>query len=135
MLVTLRGERLMFLVIDYKSNFQFCCVFHLKGYYTCLRSKTCAAESVETKNTKMDALLNNAPASFGGIMLKFSNKGCFYYMCSRNNNFSNRSQKGVLCISWMNSESEFCIENCFSIVQPKIDDNYYVIIMFNQLMW
>lgn len=69
------------------------------GYYTCLRSKMCAAESVETKNTKMDALLNNAPASFGGIMLKFSNKGCFYYMCSRNNNFSNRSQKGVLCIS------------------------------------
>ena len=74
-------------------------VFHFKGYYTCLRkSKTCDAESVEAKKTKMDSLLNNAPASFGGIMLKFSNKGCFYYMCSRNNNFSNRSQKGVLCI-------------------------------------
>lgn len=69
------------------------------GYYTCLRSKTCPAESVETKKAKMDSLLNNAPASFGGIMLKFSNKGCFFYMCSRNNNFSNRSQKGVLCIS------------------------------------
>ncbi|KAJ7333540.1 hypothetical protein OS493_017077 [Desmophyllum pertusum] len=69
------------------------------GYYTCLKkSKTCDAESVEAKKTKMDYLLNNAPASFGGIMLKFSNKGCFYYMCSRNNNFSNRSQKGLICI-------------------------------------
>lgn len=69
------------------------------GYYSCLRKSTCDKDSVEAKATKMDSLLNNAPASFGGMILQFSKKGCFYYMCSRNNNFSNRSQKGVLCIN------------------------------------
>ena len=76
------------------------CRFNFLGYYSCLRkSKACDKESVETKAIKMDSLLNNAPASFGGMILQFSNKGCFYYICSRNNNFSNRSQKGVLCIN------------------------------------
>lgn len=68
------------------------------GYYSCLRKSTCNKDSVEAKTTKMDSLLNNAPASFGGMILEFSNTGCFYYICSRNNNFSNRSQKGVICI-------------------------------------
>lgn len=69
------------------------------GYYSCLKkSRLCSTESVQEKTPKMDSLLNNAPASFEGMILQFKNKGCFYYMCSRNNNFSNRSQKGVLCI-------------------------------------
>ena len=71
---------------------------HFQGYYSCLRKSTCNKDSVEAKTTKMDSLLNNAPASFGGMILEFSNTGCFYYICSRNNNFSNRSQKGVICI-------------------------------------
>jgi len=46
-----------------------------------------------------DPLLNDAPASLiGGIVLKLQ-AGEYNYMCTRNNNFSNRSQKGVLIVS------------------------------------
>ena len=41
--------------------------------------------------------LNNAPASYRGMLLKFA-PGRYYYMCSRNNNFSNRNQKGRLLV-------------------------------------
>lgn len=46
--------------------------------------------------------LNNAPASLiGGVVLQFKTgtKGRFTYICTRNNNFSNRSQKGVIIIN------------------------------------
>jgi len=47
-----------------------------------------------------DNLLNNAPASLiGGIIMKVNTAGEYNYMCTRNNNFSNRSQKGVLIVS------------------------------------
>ena len=69
--------------------------FASAGYYHC--SEGCA-EAVTTK-TQMNQLLNNAPASFEGAVLMFSNKGVYYYMCSRNNNFTNRSQKGQLTVS------------------------------------
>jgi len=46
-----------------------------------------------------DVLLNNAPASLiGGIVMEMTNTGTFHYMCTRNNNFSNRSQKGTLIV-------------------------------------
>lgn len=74
--------------------------FATAGYYSCLqRTRWCDKESVQAKSPKLDSLLNNAPASFEGMLLQFSEKGCFYYICTRNNNFSNRSQKGVLCIN------------------------------------
>jgi hypothetical protein len=41
--------------------------------------------------------LNNAPASYRGMLLKFK-PGTYYYMCTRNNNFSNRNQKGRLTV-------------------------------------
>jgi hypothetical protein len=47
----------------------------------------------------LDPLLNNAPASFvGGAVLEFkpNSRGEYHYMCTRNNNFSNRSQKGEI---------------------------------------
>lgn len=60
------------------------------GYY---KSET------EAKNkAKMNELLNNAPASFEGAVLKF-NAGRYRYMSTRNNNFSNRSQKGSIIVS------------------------------------
>jgi plastocyanin len=46
----------------------------------------------------VDPLLNNAPASFMGPLLRYNNKGEYHYMCTRNNNFSNRSQKATLKI-------------------------------------
>ena len=51
-------------------------------------------DSVENKN-EMNNLLNNAPASYEGALLKMS-PGEYNYIGSRNNNFSNRSQKGTI---------------------------------------
>ena len=70
--------------------------FASAGYYHCFASSTCAAESVESK-TPMNQLLNNAPASFEGALLRFK-EGTYHYICSRNNNFTNRSQKGVITV-------------------------------------
>ncbi|XP_057297187.1 protein DD3-3-like [Hydractinia symbiolongicarpus] len=69
--------------------------FATSGYYQCVESTKCP-KSVQTTG-QMNNLLNNAPASFGGMLLQF-NAGTFHYMCTRNNNFSNRSQKGTLIV-------------------------------------
>ena len=66
------------------------------GYYHCRTG--CGAESVETKEP-MNQLLNNAPASFEGALLRFRTRGTYYYICSRNNNFTNRSQKGQIIVT------------------------------------
>ena len=63
------------------------------GYNACLDG--C---DTSVKKKKMDKLLNNAPASYPGVLIEFR-KGTYHYMCSRNNNFSNRSQKGKLIVS------------------------------------
>ena len=67
--------------------------FSSAGYYHCL---TGCAESVETK-TELNNLLNNAPASFEGAVVRFQ-QGVYHYICSRNNNFTNRSQKGTITV-------------------------------------
>ena len=74
--------------------------FASSGYYGCVAAATCGAESVETK-TVLQQLLNNASPSFEGAILRFNTPGTYYYMyiCSRNNNFTNRSQKGQLMVS------------------------------------
>ena len=56
------------------------------------------------KKTALNAQLNNAPASYRGMVLKFK-AGTYYYMCTRNNNFSNRSQKGRLFVKATNTTS------------------------------
>jgi len=49
--------------------------------------------------TNFDPLLNTAPPSLvGGIVMKIQS-GEYNYMCTRNNNFSNRSQKGVIIVA------------------------------------
>lgn len=58
-----------------------------------------AAEAKRKKGGKMNSLLDNAPASFEGVLLRFRNPATYEYMCSRNNNFSNRSQKGRIIVS------------------------------------
>lgn len=67
------------------------------GYYQCAAQQTCQKESVETK-TKMDNVLNNAPASYEGAVLKFTKKGTYHIVCTRNNSFSNRSQKAAIVV-------------------------------------
>ncbi|KAL4227006.1 hypothetical protein ACF0H5_014982 [Mactra antiquata] len=70
------------------------------GYYRCFKKASCPEKDhtnfiVETKTTPLQNQLNNAPASYMGALLRFK-KGTYYYMNSRNNNFTNRSNKGAL---------------------------------------
>jgi len=52
-----------------------------------------------TSTDTTDVLLNNAPASLhGGLLLQFGS-GTWHYACTRNNNFSNRSQKGTIVVA------------------------------------
>ncbi|XP_046852048.1 protein DD3-3-like [Xenia sp. Carnegie-2017] len=62
------------------------------GYYNSM--SLCHASP---KKTALNELLNNAPASYRGMLLRFA-PGEYYYMCTRNNNFSNRNQKGRLIV-------------------------------------
>ncbi|XP_054752094.1 protein DD3-3-like [Lytechinus pictus] len=64
------------------------------GYYECKNQNVCGAQSVQQKN-EMNNLLNNAPPSYEGALIQFP-AGEHKYMSTRNNNFSNRSQKGML---------------------------------------
>ncbi|XP_045164197.2 protein DD3-3-like isoform X2 [Mercenaria mercenaria] len=73
------------------------------GYYRCFKKSSCPETQhkdfiVETKTTPLQNQLNNAPASYQGAVLRFK-KGIYYYMNTRNNNFTNRSQKGTIHVS------------------------------------
>lgn len=72
--------------------------FASAGYYHCVNpAGACSTESVQDK-AQLNQLLNNAPASFEGALLCFPETGLYYYISSRNNNFTNRSQKGMLTV-------------------------------------
>lgn len=64
------------------------------GYYDC---KSGCANALDTK-AQLNNLLNNAPASFSGMVVKLKKTGIFHYTCTRNNNFTNRSQKGTITV-------------------------------------
>jgi len=83
--------------LDTQKKLDIAVQFATAGYTHCVKSSTCQSNSVESKNA-MQNQLNNAPASFGGMVLQF-NPGTYNYTCTRNNNFSNRSQKGSLIVS------------------------------------
>ena len=74
--------------------------FGSSGFYECYRDKPDCANSVESPdgNTELQRLLNNAPPSFEGALLRFRTAGTYHYICSRNNNFTNRSQKGQITV-------------------------------------
>lgn len=50
-------------------------------------------------NRQQLAQLDCYPPSYPGLLLRFKKPGTHYYMCSRNNNFTNRSQKGRLTVT------------------------------------
>jgi hypothetical protein len=55
--------------------------------------------AAQSATTNFDPLLNDAPPSLiGGVVMKVQ-AGTYNYMCTRNNNFSNRSQKGSLIVA------------------------------------
>lgn len=65
------------------------------GHYVC---GVCKSEhSLKEKKEKMKGKLNEAPPSYPGLLMHFK-KGKYNYMCTRNNNFSNRSQKGTITV-------------------------------------
>lgn len=73
--------------------------FSTSSYYECVKKESCNTKSYESVKEALDANLNNAPASIPGALMRFTNANrAYYYICSRNNNFSNRSQKGTLTI-------------------------------------
>jgi len=51
----------------------------------------------DPNSVELDPLLDNAPASYEGFVATF-NRGIYHYMCTRNNAFTNRSQKGKLVV-------------------------------------
>ena len=61
------------------------------GYYW-------SAKDVKDNKSKLDRRLNNANPSFQGVVFKPQADQKYYYVGMRNNNFSNRSQKGKLVI-------------------------------------
>lgn len=71
------------------------------GYYRCIKEADCSGANVKnfavdkSGRTKLQAQLNNAPVSFEGVVVRLA-PGTYHYMCTRNNNFSNRSQKGTI---------------------------------------
>lgn len=79
------------------SSVDIAVVFASAGYYGCYRTATCGERSMETAPTRLNRLLNNVKASFDGAILKFK-PGTYHYISSRNNNFTNRSQKGMLSV-------------------------------------
>ena len=75
--------------IKTKTNEDLILSMATSGYYNSITF--CHASP--TSSRKLDALLNGAPASYPGVLLRFA-PGTYNYMCTRNNNFSNRNQKG-----------------------------------------
>ena len=65
------------------------------GYYRTAQEKV---QKSSNPRFKLNGQLNNASPSFPGMILKWANAATYYYMCTRNNNFTNRSQKGRLII-------------------------------------
>jgi hypothetical protein len=74
------------------------------GFYTARSQVTATAGAADTLSSTLD----NAPASLaGGILMRVPGgasqntygPGVFNYMCTRNNSFSNRTQKGTLIVT------------------------------------
>lgn len=66
------------------------------------------ADGTQTLGTGTDLnnQLDNAPASYFGHVLEFTKAVTVPFMCSRNNNFSNRSQKGILWVQDPEAEND-----------------------------
>jgi predicted ferric reductase/plastocyanin len=74
----------------------------LAARYAFLGQQQCAVYPNDNNNDRQKkdncALLNNAPAYFDGGLVQMRRSGTFYIASTRNNNFSNRSQKGTITV-------------------------------------
>jgi len=66
--------------------------------YTDLATKNANNQNNIEQDVANCMKLNAAPAYFDGGLIRMNLTGTFYYMSSRNNNFSNRTQKGQIII-------------------------------------
>ena len=80
-----------------KTNLEL--AFASAGYYHCIDPVGECSENSVMNKAQLQRLLDNAPASFEGALLCFPREGTYYYISSRNNNFTNRSQKGMLRVA------------------------------------
>ncbi len=55
-------------------------------------------EALDANNAGNVGLLDNVSPTFRGPLMKMTQPGTVHYMCSRNNNFSNRSQKATIVV-------------------------------------
>lgn len=67
------------------------------AYYSCARSATCRSDSIDNK-PPLNPTIDQASPSYAGLIASFK-KGTYHYVCTRNNNFTNRSQKGCIVVS------------------------------------
>ena len=66
------------------------------GYYECVEGCDKSIGNLEALQVE----LNNAPASWNGNVLRFiKSNSAFQFLATRNNNFSNRAQKGVIIVN------------------------------------
>eukprot|EP00117_Sycon_ciliatum_P002040 scpid46540/ scgid7447/ Protein DD3-3 len=69
------------------------------GFFHCFDG---CSRNAKSAADPLNNLLNNAPASFTGALLSFQGSSerdtIYHYICSRNNNFTNRSQKGKIIV-------------------------------------
>lgn len=69
------------------------------GFYKCLQKHAQCTKGylLPQENEAMDALLNNAPATFQGMVLQLED-GAYHYFSTRNNEFTNRAQKASIFV-------------------------------------
>ena len=71
--------------------------FATAGNFQCIAGCAYSANTLNGLYGAIDPLLNTVSPSFQGMVLKYA-PGDYDYLCTRNNNFSNRSQKGQLMV-------------------------------------
>jgi len=78
---------------DQNKSFNLALSLATSGYYQCKHDGECSRKFDNSLNEQLD----NAPASFGGELFVPS-QGQYHYKCMRNDNFSNRAQKGTITV-------------------------------------
>ena len=96
----------------------------LRGNKNCLTEEE--LDAIKNKNERENHPLNCAKLNakpfpyFDGGVMKAQKGGKFAYFSSRNNNFSNRDQTGILCVR---GDGETCVNDASGVLQ---DENQHI---------
>jgi len=82
------------IAIQLATSGQFMCKDCYRG-----RDRRKRDATLTTGQGRWNRLLDNAPASFAGMVVQFEKADTHVIGCTRNNNFSNRSQKGKITVT------------------------------------